>query len=69
MKKNEFMEKLASIKAVEPDELDRELLAEIDRENDPTDKGKSLTLIREEREFNGRILLRIPNPSFPQKPV
>jgi len=60
MEKSEFMKKLANIPTVEPDELDRELLAEIDRENDPADIGKSLDIIREEREFNGRILLRIP---------
>ncbi|MDR1116641.1 MAG: type II toxin-antitoxin system HicB family antitoxin [Oscillospiraceae bacterium] len=60
MTNNDFLKKLAGIPEGEPDEIDRALLAEIDAERDPNDKGKSLESIIAEREYNGRILLRIP---------
>ena len=60
MNKTAFDKKLASIPTVKPDEIDQKLLAEIDSENDPSDKGRSLDAILAESKFNGKILVRVP---------
>jgi predicted HicB family RNase H-like nuclease len=60
MNKAMFEKKLAGIPEVTPDEIDSEMLAEIDAEYDATDEGRSLDDILAERNFNGRILVRVP---------
>ena len=54
----EFEDKLATIPEVEPDEWDREMLAEIDAE---TDTGTvSIDAVVARRECSGRISVRVP---------
>lgn len=53
----DFEKKLATIPEVEPDEIDLQLIAEA-KEDDS--EGVSLESIRQEREYNGKILIRIP---------
>ena len=60
MTKQELEKKLASIPIVEPDEVDSQMLAEIESDHDPKDKGRTLDEIISEKEYNGKILLRVP---------
>jgi len=60
---NEIEKRIAAIPEVEPDEWDLEMLAEIDAEYDPEDEGVTLEemdRIREEKEFTGKVSLRLP---------
>ena len=52
--------KLALTPSVEPDEIDVQMLAGIDADNDSADKGRLLDDIIAEKEYNGKILLRVP---------
>ena len=60
MNKTAFEKKLASIPTAKPDKTDRALLAEIDSEYDSADEGRNLDSILAEREFSGKILVRVP---------
>ena len=60
MDKNEFAKRLASVPVAKPDSIDRRLLAEIDAEHEADDEGRNLHDVIAEREYNGKILLRLP---------
>ena len=55
---SEFEAKLATLPEVEPDEWDREMLAEIDAE--PDSRTVSIEAVRARRECSGRISVRVP---------
>ncbi|MDR1604737.1 MAG: type II toxin-antitoxin system HicB family antitoxin [Gracilibacteraceae bacterium] len=56
----ERLDKLSLLPTVEPDALDLALLAEADAESDPKDDGTPLENVIAAREYNGKILLRVP---------
>jgi hypothetical protein len=60
MNKTDFMTKIAALPTAEPDGLDRAMLSEMDSEYDPSDSGDFLEHIAAKREYNGKILLRVP---------
>ncbi|MCL2853525.1 MAG: toxin-antitoxin system HicB family antitoxin [Defluviitaleaceae bacterium] len=55
---NDFEKRLAGAPEVEPDEWDRQMLAEIDAETDHT--TTPLEAVRAFRECSGKISLRVP---------
>ncbi len=54
----EFAARLAAVPEVEPDEIDRAMLAAIDADRDET--TIALDEIHARREFSGKIAIRVP---------
>ena len=54
----EFEQKLSEVPEAEPDEWDKQMLAEIDAETD--DRTTPIEAIRAYRECSGKISLRLP---------
>lgn len=58
MTKEEFEKKLSSIPSAEPDEIDLQMMADVEVDADTS--TISLDSVIEEKEYSGKILLRIP---------
>jgi hypothetical protein len=60
MNKTQFLTKLSELPDAEPDDIDCVLLSEVEAEHDPDDLGVPLENVIAQREYNGKILLRVP---------